>query len=157
MLLFRGSEFGFRADKFHQRCDGKPNTFTIIRTEFGKNIAGFTPVEWEAPLVAKWKSDNPKKSFLLSLDLKVKMPLKDEKKNKAIYCSIHSGPAFGEYSLFLFSLDISLSDRCNLNKNSFSNFPWCYSGNNKFKANDQDSCTKFCGNPSGMNFRVTEY
>lgn len=45
-LLFRASEHDFSALKFHQFCDGVPHTLTIIATEFGKTIAGYTPLTW---------------------------------------------------------------------------------------------------------------
>ena len=41
-LLFRASEHDFRASSFHAKCDNKPNTIVLIRTEFGKTIGGFT-------------------------------------------------------------------------------------------------------------------
>lgn len=52
-LIFRASEHGFMAAKFHEHCDGQKDTFTLIKTEFGKIIAGFTPVKWESPEKAK--------------------------------------------------------------------------------------------------------
>lgn len=96
-LLFRASQYGFLAAKFHELCDGKPNTFTLIKTEFGKTIAGFTPVEWELSKDGKFKSDVSKRSFLLSLDLHEKMPMSNED-NIAIYCRNIHGPNFGWYS-----------------------------------------------------------
>lgn len=47
-LLFRASQHHFLAGKFHQICDGIPNTITIIKTEFGRTIAGYTPLTWNA-------------------------------------------------------------------------------------------------------------
>lgn len=55
----------------------KANTFTLLRTKYGKTIAGYTPVEWEGFKDGIYKPDISKKSFLLSLDLREKMPLKD--------------------------------------------------------------------------------
>ncbi len=47
-LLYRGSENGFSASNFHQKCDNIPNTLVIVRTEFGKTIGGFTQYAWNA-------------------------------------------------------------------------------------------------------------
>lgn len=56
-LLFRASEHEFLAEKFHQLCDGKANTFTLIKTKFGKTIAGFTPLKWESHKMGTMKAD----------------------------------------------------------------------------------------------------
>ncbi len=48
-MLYRASENGFCAKKFHEKCDGTPNTLTVIQTGFNNNkIGGFTPLEWGA-------------------------------------------------------------------------------------------------------------
>jgi hypothetical protein len=73
-LLFRASEHQFKAAKFHQFCDNIPNTFTLIRTEFGKTIAAYTPLKWTS-LNGQWAADPSRRSFLLQLDLKEKMTL----------------------------------------------------------------------------------
>ena len=48
VLLFRASENNFSAKAFHQKCGDKANTLTIVRTEFGKTIAAFTPYAWHS-------------------------------------------------------------------------------------------------------------
>jgi len=49
-LLFRGSRDGFNAAAFHQKCDYKPKTFTIIKASNYKNIfGGYFEGEW-API-----------------------------------------------------------------------------------------------------------
>ena len=48
-LLFRASEHNFDPKEFHSKCDGIPDTLTIIRTSFDKTIAGFTHYKWESP------------------------------------------------------------------------------------------------------------
>jgi hypothetical protein len=45
-LLYRASDPGFCAEKFHQKCDGIPNTLTVVRTEFDKKIGGFSVPKW---------------------------------------------------------------------------------------------------------------
>ena len=45
-LLFRASEHGFSAAKFHEHCDNIENTLTLVRTEFGKTVGGFTKYKW---------------------------------------------------------------------------------------------------------------
>ena len=47
-LLYRASEHEFLVSKFHERCDGHRNTLTIILTEHGRVIGGFTPISWQS-------------------------------------------------------------------------------------------------------------
>lgn len=45
-LLFRASEHEFSAKQFHKYCDKIRHTFVLIKTEYGKTIAGYTPCVW---------------------------------------------------------------------------------------------------------------
>jgi hypothetical protein len=45
-LVFRASENAFQGTLFHEKCDNIPHNLTIIRTEFDKIIAGYTPLTW---------------------------------------------------------------------------------------------------------------
>ena len=47
-LLFRASEHSFSAEAFHEHCDKAEDTFVLVRTEFGKTIAGYSGYTWEA-------------------------------------------------------------------------------------------------------------
>jgi len=72
-LLFRASEHDFKAEKFHNICDNIPHTLCIIRTEFNKTIAGYTPLTWNS---AQGFSEDPTRaSFLLSMELGQRMDL----------------------------------------------------------------------------------
>ena len=66
-LLYRGSEHGFGANDFHAKCDGKPNTLTILRADGTSNIfGGFTSVAWSSHSVGgEYKRD--RNAFLFSL------------------------------------------------------------------------------------------
>lgn len=68
-LLYRGSENGFTAATFHQKCDNIPNTLVLVRTEFGKTIGGFTQYTWNAVGNSLVKEAG-KHSFIFSLDTK---------------------------------------------------------------------------------------
>ena len=54
----------FEASKFHELCDGKGKTVTLITTSTGNICGGFTSVSWESK--EGYKSD--KEAFLFSLD-----------------------------------------------------------------------------------------
>jgi hypothetical protein len=111
-LLWRGSRDGFRCWDFHRRCDGHPNTLTVILDTKGNIFGGFTPVEWDSS--NKNKADPSLKSFIFTLKNPHNVPprrfmLKDEKKEKAIICCSDWDPHF---------LDIRVSSNCN--RNSYS-------------------------------------
>lgn len=117
-LIFRASEHEFLAQEFHKHCDGVNDTFTLIRTDFGKTMAGYTPSAWESPNNEDTKiiADLSLKSFLLSFDHREKMSLSD--KNYAIYFNKERGPIFG-------NCDILIKDKCNTSDNS-TFFAWSY-------------------------------
>jgi len=100
-LLYRASENMFDANKFHETCDNIPSTLTIIRTEFGKTIVGYTPLRWSKD--QGYIEDTSNETFLLSMDEKEKMTLVNSK--KAIQCLASYGPVFG-------GGDIAISNKC---------------------------------------------
>ena len=44
--VFKASKHQFKASEFHAKCDGLKNTMTLIETEFGKIVGGYTSFEW---------------------------------------------------------------------------------------------------------------
>jgi hypothetical protein len=68
-LLWRGSRDGFKAKQFHRRCDGHPNTLTVISDTKGNIFGGFTPVEWES---RKWNGEIGKNNSCLKADPSLK-------------------------------------------------------------------------------------
>jgi hypothetical protein len=96
-LLWRGSRDGFKAKQFHSRCNGHPNTLTVIVDTNGNIFGGFTPVEWDSK--SEEKADPSLKSFLFTLKNPHNVParrfaLKAEKKDWAIRCDSNWGPNF---------------------------------------------------------------
>ena len=76
-LLYRASEDGFGAKEFHKHCDNISDTFVLIRTEFGRTIAGYTHYKWNH-VKNGWIHDSSRKSFLLQLDLRQRLnPISD--------------------------------------------------------------------------------
>jgi hypothetical protein len=111
-LLWRGSRDGFGALDFHDRCDGHPNTLTVISDTKGNIFGGFTPVKWDSR--PGYKADPSLKSFLFTLKnphnvSARRFALKAEKKDEAIICYSGCGPHFG---------DIGVSGNCNANTDS---------------------------------------
>jgi hypothetical protein len=64
-LLYRGSRDGFQGSTFHEKCDGKSNTLTVIETTKGFVFGGFTPVAWDSS--DGYRADNSQKIFLFTV------------------------------------------------------------------------------------------
>jgi hypothetical protein len=119
-LLWRGSRDGFGAGDFHGRCDGHPNTLTVILDTEGNIFGGFTPVEWE--LESGHKADPSLKSFIFTLKNPHNVPprrfaLLPHRENLSMWCKRDHGPVFW---------DISVYDQCNVNKSLTDGFGFCY-------------------------------
>jgi hypothetical protein len=104
-LLWRGSRDSFGQRDFYSRCDGHPNTLTVILDMNGNIFGGFTPVEWETAAGWKHKADPSLKSFLFTLKNPHNLParrfgLKAESTNAAIPCVSTRGPHFGDICLW---------------------------------------------------------
>ena len=147
-LIFRASEHQFSAGAFHHKCDDIDDTLTLVKTQFGNIVAGFTHYPWNS-VKNGYVSKKDRRAFLVSLDLKAKM-LPEMKGDRLIYCQEDYGPTFG-------CGDLTISDRCNKNKNSFSNFPTTYRREGQKCQKNQDSLRAFVGVTKGNEFKVVEY
>jgi hypothetical protein len=109
ILLYRGTQDGFDAEKFHENCDGKHNTLTIIMSSSLNIFGGFTGAAWSQS--ESFTSDPC--AFIFSLQNKINKPLliRCSEESEAIYCSGAYGPCFGND-------DIKISDKCNKNQES---------------------------------------
>ena len=87
-LLYRKSRDGDTFNSFHQLCDNKGPTITLIRSSEGFIFGGYTPLSWDNH--SDWKYDA--QSFLFSLTFgKI---FRKKKKSNSIYCSKSTGPWF---------------------------------------------------------------
>jgi hypothetical protein len=116
-LLWRGSRDGFGGRDFHNRCDGHPNTITVVADTKENVFGGYTPTPWESPRGHRDKSDETLKSFLFTLRNPNGVPprrfaLKADEKHKAINCFPWRGPGFGS------GCDLFISNHCNANSES---------------------------------------
>jgi hypothetical protein len=128
-LLWRGSRDGFEAQEFHRRCDGHPNTLTVILDTNGNIFGGFTPVKLES---GGWhfKADDSLKSFLFTVNNPHDIParrfwLRGKTKNQAIFCYSANGPCFGGGG----RCDICVKDNCNAKTESFTALGNAYPNN----------------------------
>ena len=112
-LLWRGSRDGFEVKTFHQLCDDKGKTLTIIKNTEGFIFGGFTSVAWSSPSKPGFKTDNAAFLFSLTNPSGTPMKLKVTKPEGAVYSSSNCGSAFGT------GLDLCVSDSSNANRNSY--------------------------------------
>jgi hypothetical protein len=64
-LLYRGKRDGFKASQFHEKCDGKKDTVTLILTTKAFIFGGFTPIAWDSNNA--FLEDDSEQSFLFSI------------------------------------------------------------------------------------------
>ena len=142
-LLYRGTRDGFAASTFHQKCDNKGPTVTIIKSNYGKVFGGFTDVAWDSTTNAFKKTT---KAFVFSIDRKGKYFVKPGNESNAIYSYSSYGPSFGS------GHDIHICDNSNATGNSYSNFPHGYVCNEY--ANPGSSASNFLA--GSYKFTVTD-
>ena len=88
-LLFRKSRDGSKTEDFHNKCDNKGITLTIIETTKGYKFGGYTELQWDES--GKFKKDNS--TFIFSFNNKNKYLARNN--NDSIYCDYSYGPVFG--------------------------------------------------------------
>jgi hypothetical protein len=127
-LLYKATENGFEASKFHQFCDGKGRNLVLIQTSEGNIFGGYTDVGWNNSGSVK-----DEKAFLFSLVNPSKnFPLKSKIKNggqSAIYDNSSYGPVFGS------GHDIKIYSNSNRNNVSYVNCCSSYDFPNQFYLN----------------------
>ncbi|TNV80533.1 hypothetical protein FGO68_gene11154 [Halteria grandinella] len=88
-LLFRGSRDGYTATDFHRLCDNKGPTITIIKTNCGRTIGGYTAQNWDQS--SSYKNDSSAWLFNLSYQNRFKV----SSSSNANYGGSSYGPTFG--------------------------------------------------------------
>ena len=115
VLLYRASRDGFAAEAFHDRCDRKKNTVTIIKNNLNFIFGGFT--------AAKWNSNNvyipDPYAFIFSLRRNgtlsnYKLMISSSDSDYAIGGASSIGPVFGH------GPDIYINDQSNTDTGSHS-------------------------------------
>ena len=90
VLIYRGTRDGDNAYNFHQKCDGKAPTLTLIRALKNQIFGGYTEAAWDS-LSRHSKSDE--NAFIFSITNNIK--LKTKNKDESIECNSDYGPVFG--------------------------------------------------------------
>ena len=116
-LLYKASKDGESA--FHQKCDGKAFTVTLVKTTTNKRFGGFTSKSWNQNNLQNNSYYSDRYAFIFSFDNKDNYYVYDYDGSNAIYCNSEYGPAFGNE-------DFCISNGCKSNKNSSDGTPSSY-------------------------------
>ena len=114
-LIFKSSLNDDLIKTFHEKCDNKNNTLIIIKSSKGKKFGGYNPLLWNI----SDKYNNDSKTFLFSLDLKIKFII--EKENEINFASIGKNDCilFGNGDLCIIDMftksDKNYSKPCSFN------------------------------------------
>ena len=98
-LIFKMSENGSDSKNFHELCDNKGPTLTLILTSKEKKFGGFTPLNWKNE--GGFIIDESMATFIFSLNLNKKFDIIDKEKN-AIKNDENNGPNFGNGDIIVY-------------------------------------------------------
>ena len=136
-LLFRGTRDGMYSKNFHEKCDNKGPTITLLRNDKGNIMGGFSPISWTCE--GGYHRENNCFIFTLS-NIYNYEPTKFKSKNNGneVYHTIDNGPCF--YDIWI--------------RNDFVNNTEAY-----FSSKFQDTYGKgnsmFTGNTDNNNRKIT--
>ncbi|GES87809.1 carbohydrate-binding module family 13 protein [Rhizophagus clarus] len=101
-LILRGSRDGFTPDKFHEICDNRSCTITIIKAKGNNQIlGGYNPIEWKSERGYVATKDSFIFSFENGDDINNHVLSRVINKNYAIFNDHTYGPSFGDADLIL--------------------------------------------------------
>jgi len=110
-LIYRATQDGFEADNFHSKCDDKPNTLVIVKSENGNVFGGYTEQSWShCEQGVKEDLNAFVFSFINSKYTPLKMKCIDTR--AAVWCDSKFGPCFNG------AFKIDNSSNTNMNSSS---------------------------------------
>ena len=122
-LLYSAAKDGATANIFHQKCDNKGVTVTLIKVTNGNICGGYTNIPWSTQ--SGYKNDSTAFLFLLRSNNKIK-PSKwsVSNANNAVYHNSGYGPTFGS------GHDLYLCNNCITSNGSYTNLGTAYYNTN---------------------------
>ena len=119
-LIFRGTRDGMTNIAFHNKCDNKSETITLIKNDKGNIFGGYASISWTNPSSSTYYSAPESFLFTLSNNYNTE-PTKFPSKNdqKEVEHNSRYGPIFGGGTDLGVYKDI-------LNKGGWSYFPYTY-------------------------------
>jgi hypothetical protein len=112
-LLYRATRDGDESSTFHNLCDNKGATLTIIKTNSGFIFGGYSDIDWESYRnKSEWIYKFSQHAFLYSMNKQKKYPVKDP--SKAVFCKGVLGPTFGfGHDIEIVNNFLSKESKCN--------------------------------------------
>ena len=113
-LLYRASRDGFYSRDFHDKCDGKSNTITIIKNSLNYVFGGFASSAWSS----SYQYINDTNAFLFSLrrnGTSTSDKFLSKISQYSLFCRADYGPTFGA------GHDIHICNQSNTNYGSQGN------------------------------------
>jgi hypothetical protein len=147
-LIYRASQDGFEAAKFHSKCDLVPNTLVLIKSSNGNVFGGYTDQDWTPNKYHKGDSNSFIFSFI-NINHSESYKMMCTKPSCAISCLNRNGPIFGETCWS----EIYIADKSNTNTFSYSNPGSSYKLPVNFKFGSNESKSLLAGS---TNFQVAE-
>eukprot|EP01080_Neovahlkampfia_damariscottae_P010858 gene10858-3477_t len=121
--IYKATKDGFSDSTFHQHCDNKGGTFTVVKSTNGYIFGGYCPLPWSTNGSYQYDKD----SFMFSLKNSKNKIFKFDQTtingNSSIYCCSGYGPTFGG------GHDLYIYTNSNSNTSSYSNFGYNYDSN----------------------------
>ena len=115
-LIFRASENGYKAEDFHNICDGRKNTVVLVKTKTGRRFGGFSDTQWSQ----NGSYNSSSYGFIFSFDNND--IYYNRNSTYSIYCVSGYGPYFGS--------DFYISNNCNESQ-SYESLGSYYENNGK--------------------------
>eukprot|EP01132_Coremiostelium_polycephalum_P008075 gene8075-9935_t len=134
--IYQASKDGFSASTFHQKCNNKGPTITIIWSKTGNIFGGYTSLNWNS--IGNYQNDPQSFLFLLKNSKNQSMKFPYRNTGHSIYDNVSYGPTFGN------GHDFHICDNSNTVSNSYTNMnnsygfqnttgdPYILTGSNKF-------------------------
>eukprot|EP01132_Coremiostelium_polycephalum_P008092 gene8092-9958_t len=138
--IYQASKDGFSASTFHQKCNNKGPTITIIWSKTGNIFGGYTSLNWTSSNT--YQNDPQSFLFLLKNSRNQSMKFPYRTTPHSIYDNVSYGPTFGN------GHDLHISDNSNTGSNSYTNMnnsygfqnttgdPYILSGSHKFSVDE---------------------
>ena len=112
LIIYIQLSYQYFAPKFHDCCDNKEGTVTIIKSHWGNIFGGYTSKSWEASYSGCKRDENAFLFLIKSDDESVQrkcpllLELKEDHVDVATFCHYYYGPTFGS------GTDILITDYC---------------------------------------------
>jgi hypothetical protein len=117
-LLYKATVDGFGSDQFHQKCNNKGETITVVQSLNGNLFGGYAPQSWTSR--GGYYFDNRAWIFSLTYSQKMTNTGPSHSNTYSIYDASGYGPTFGG------GHDFEIANASNKNRNSYSNLGHSY-------------------------------